>query len=82
MGFKEECNKKIFEEGNTIEEGYFTTDNVRRIQIRCNSVPGKAKPRFCDALIYEDGKIVLETKNKKGISTIALNDLMSQLRII
>lgn len=55
---------------------------MMRYSIRDNRSRKKIKPRICDVIVEDDGKIEIEVSGKKGILTIALEDLEQQINKI
>lgn len=52
---------------------------MTRYSIRDNRSRKKTKPRICDVIVEDNGKMEIEVAGKKGILTIALEDLEQQI---
>lgn len=52
---------------------------MKRYSIRDNRSRKKIKPRICDVIVEDNGEMEIEVSGKKGILTIALEDLEQQI---
>lgn len=55
---------------------------MKRYSIRNNRSGNKTKPRLFDVILYDDGKMEIEIKNKNGTNIIPLEDIRHQIREI
>ena len=55
---------------------------MKRYPIRDNRSGSKTKPRLFDVILYDDGKMEVEIKNKNGTNSIPLEDIRHQIREI
>lgn len=55
---------------------------MKRYSIRDNRSRKKTKPRICDVIVEDNGEMEIEVSGKKGILTIALEDLEQQINKI
>ena len=55
---------------------------MKRYSIRDNRSRKKTKPRICDVIVEDNGKMEVEVSGKRGILTIALEDLEQQINKI
>jgi len=55
---------------------------MMRYSIRDNRSRKKTKPRICDVIVEDNGEMEIEVSGKKGILTIALEDLEQQINKI
>ena len=55
---------------------------MMRYSIRDNWSRKKTKPRICDVIVEDNGKMEVEVSGKRGILTIALEDLEQQINKI
>ena len=52
---------------------------MMRYSIRDNRSRKKTKPRICDVIVEDSGEMEIEVAGKKGMLTIALEDLEQQI---
>ena len=52
---------------------------MKRYSIRDRSSSKNVKPRICDLLVHENGKMQIEVSGKRGMQTIDLEDLEEQI---